>query len=1084
MFTVRDDRVPWLSKYEKARRTYRAGGFGARGAAEWSARGNLMGWRAPWYALLVVGCCTAPCHFPTAGRWLAHCAVAEDCTTEPQFCACCETHRERTAYEEACAAICAGPSEDSLLDGPARATPSTSVSEGFEFTEFGVLTMAQDLRDSGPHFDEPRLSLVGDASVVMGECYNYHVKTVEMDDGKLQSCLMHPMPVPLFPDDHMPMVHNLSVCGATKAPFHLEEATGIAHLLCFEECAKRNISQPAVLPRRANHDALYISSCTRKCFTQCAIPLAADCSASCGELDFYCLSECHANATVCSIPVGPRDLRVFRSNPNQNVCYDFQDEYVSCVVDCSNDCHASLNVTKRTPVDDVNDWYTQECTYGTALGANEAAECVTACLGNCSQRCNAQPALLETQASRHWFGAPLAACSDNCSLTCSSACFDEDAKNVYGRRCHPIVPRNCTALCFSEICPVLTAFCTVYDLQDRPRMLDLNCTLSNVTFADDMVNRNFTNELKDISSPLSQLLKVNSSSDVCYSDCLQSTSARSSGGYPYYTCKTTCFKKACVAAYRSDCSREAEIQKLPPCSIGQEPGQCMGPDCPGNLVNCSWDRAVDEQLQQSWINITAVLAKNSEAAKDLWVPAWGQSECDAILGDMFGGLLECLPNCQPTCSQHCAGALNYIEIPFVNDTSGLCVQECHRKCADVCLASRRTMDFCAVPIRPENPCRPPKSCSDDCSKSCLDPTYLLENAMCDSDASTFRPNETVVSLHYEYNLTHAAMCGLNITLSDCPAENIYYNVTRFAGDFLFRASCIANCYKNCSVRCEDQYCVTELEEPASETNVCLPKCIERHALLQFAPSDPVLNNVTESNVTYCLRSCTTHCTQAATPACEVHCEPLLNPTEWESCVSACVTNTSSLCKRECVYSCTGNHTAAFGIPAPYDASDDYLVFNDVWEAQISVLPEEGPTERPWNNYSAQCYANCSVACTQPCFESAELICRANVTADLLHEQTTPRAKAFQTNNCTLRNAAGCFTDCRDFCHESCGNLSDPIVIARRERAVEARVYDTYVETCEQKCKLQIYGRNVTREERCAPHPGLEPWAERPATHRV
>jgi hypothetical protein len=34
------------------------------------------------------------------------------------------------------------------------------------------------------------------------------------------------------------------------------------------------------------------------------------------------------------------------------------------------------------------------------------------------------------------------------------------------------------------------------------------------------------------------------------------------------------------------------------------------------------------------------------------------------------------------------------------------------------------------------------------------------------------------------------------------------------------------------------------------------------------------------------------------------------------------------------------------------------------------------------------------------------------------------------------------------------------------------VYNTYVETCEEKCKLQIYGRNITTEERClAFYPG-------------
>lgn len=634
-----------------------------------------MVWRAPWYALLAVRFCTAPCHFSTAGKWLAHCAIAEDCTTESQFCECCESHRERTAYEEACAAICAGDSRNALPNASERATPTTSLSEGFEFTEFGVLAMAQDERDSGPHFDEPRLSLVGDASVVMGECYNYHVKSVELKDGALQSCLMAPVPVPLFPGDPTPTVHNLSVCGATTAPFHLEEATGIAHMLCFEECAKTNMSKPAVQPRRANRDNLYISSCTRKCFTRCSIPLAADCSASCGELDFHCFSDCHANATVCVIPEGPRDLRAFRSNPNQDVCHDFQDEYVSCVVDCSNDCHAALNFSKRVLKDDVNDWYMQECTSDTTLGASEATECITTCLGNCSQRCSEHGPLLESRAIaaagpageddnwdetltfRQWFGLPLRACSNNCSLACSSACFNEEAQHAYSRQCEPQVSRNCTALCFGDICPVQSSFCTIFDLQSKPRMLDLNCTLSNVSFRDAMMNRNLSLELEDINSPLSQLVKVNSSSDVCYKDCFQNTSALSWEGYPYYTCKTTCYKKTCVKACMSNCSREARAAKLPPCSIGLGPGQCMGPDCPENLASCSWDKAVNEQSQPSWINITAILANNSEAAKDLWVPTWGQSECEAIIGNVVDFWPDCLSSCRPVCTQMCAGVV-------------------------------------------------------------------------------------------------------------------------------------------------------------------------------------------------------------------------------------------------------------------------------------------------------------------------------------------------------------------------------------------------------------------------------------------
>jgi hypothetical protein len=537
--------------------------------------------------------------------------------------------------------------------------------------------MAQDSRDSGPHFDEPRLSLVGDASVVMGECYNYHIKTVEQRDGELQSCLMPPMPVPLFADDPTPTVHNLSVCGATKAPFHLEEATGIAHVLCFEECARRNMSQRVVPPRRANRDKLYIASCTRKCFTRCAMPLAADCSASCGELDFHCLSDCHANATVCSIPVGPRDLRYFRSDPNEDVCHDFRDEYVSCVVNCSDDCHAALKFSKRTLKDDVADWYRQECTSQTTRGANEATDCVTTCLDNCSQTCSEQGPLLksrmiaaagpagednndeETLVYRSWYGAPLRGCSNNCSRACSSACLDdEEALDRYRRQCEQKGPRNCTALCFSKVCPLAASFCTIFDLQNRPRALELNCSVSNVSFRDALMNRNLSNELEDINSPLSRLVKVNSSSDICYNDCFQDRSALSWEGYPYYTCKTTCYKKRCVKKCLSNCTAEAQTGGLPPCSIGQEPGQCMGPDCPENGVSCSWDKAVDEELQRSLINITAILANSSEAARaEVWVPTWGQSECEAIIDDVVGSWLDCLSSCRSTCNQRCEGAV-------------------------------------------------------------------------------------------------------------------------------------------------------------------------------------------------------------------------------------------------------------------------------------------------------------------------------------------------------------------------------------------------------------------------------------------
>ncbi len=262
------------------------------------------------------------------------------------------------------------------------------------------------------------------------------------------------------------------------------------------------------------------------------------------------------------------------------------------------------------------------------------------------------------------------------------------------------------------------------------------------------------------------------------------------------------------------------------------------------------------------------------------------------------------------------------------------------------------------------------------------------------------------------------------------------------------------------------------------------------------PHEPAIDSSIESSVTLCLRSCSASCKQAEKPACELHCEPLLDPSNWESCVTACVTDASAPCRHDCVWTCTANHTAAYGVSAPYVASDDYLVFSELWEANLSAVPDERRNQKRWNNHSMECYSNCSVRCTQPCFESAELLCKANVTEELGQsglpertflsgEEVHPRTAALRTNECLLREAAACFSDCRDYCHTSCTNLSDPAVVARRERIADVRLYDTYVESCEQKCRLQIYGRNVTLEERClAFYPGYREECMTNCTYRA
>ena len=102
----------------------------------------------------------ASCGFATARQWLHHCAIADDCTIEKQFCTCCEAHQKNTAYEEACVAICSNHWE--RLKEEREELAAEARVEGFTMVEFGVAAAAQDPRDPGPHFDQPVLSLVGD----------------------------------------------------------------------------------------------------------------------------------------------------------------------------------------------------------------------------------------------------------------------------------------------------------------------------------------------------------------------------------------------------------------------------------------------------------------------------------------------------------------------------------------------------------------------------------------------------------------------------------------------------------------------------------------------------------------------------------------------------------------------------------------------------------------------------------------------------------------------------------------------------------------------------------------------------------
>ncbi len=84
------------------------------------------------------------CSYADARAWLHHCELADDCTSDAGFCSCCSVHRTYD-YGEACAAICP--------DAP------TEPADGFTFDEFGGGTDPL----VGPYFDQPALSLVGDA---------------------------------------------------------------------------------------------------------------------------------------------------------------------------------------------------------------------------------------------------------------------------------------------------------------------------------------------------------------------------------------------------------------------------------------------------------------------------------------------------------------------------------------------------------------------------------------------------------------------------------------------------------------------------------------------------------------------------------------------------------------------------------------------------------------------------------------------------------------------------------------------------------------------------------------------------------
>ena len=351
------------------------------------------------------------------------------------------------------------------------------------------------VRERGPHFEQPLLSVVGDAAVTLGDCYNLDVRATERADGGHDACLVPPVVRRLFPSDaHLDL--DLRVCPSTVAPFHMHDPqpAGIAAMLCFDECHARNTSTAPPPEPTIDYDALTIASCTRLCFTDCTRPLAVSCSASCASANYSCFEACHADAVSCSIPMGPRDVRSFRADPNLAECSDAAADYRSCVGECNSRCHEALALSKRTPADDVDDWYNATCTPPLTLGVGLAGACMPACEANCSAYCNAT---VSAPLGPHLgYGIALANCTANCSAGCVDACFAPEALSAYAVGCAPPAEYNCTAACFGERCAPLATYCTVYDAEGILRAIDANCTLGdNITFTDYWVNHSFVEAL-------------------------------------------------------------------------------------------------------------------------------------------------------------------------------------------------------------------------------------------------------------------------------------------------------------------------------------------------------------------------------------------------------------------------------------------------------------------------------------------------------------------------------------------------------------------------------------------------------------
>jgi hypothetical protein len=1073
------------------------------------------------------------CQHRVLHDWLQHCSSAEDCTSDDTFCGCCKAHGERTEWASACSVIC-GKS----VFAPTLATAAERnelASRIWRFDDFGENGPPGPTSEMGPYFEQPALSLVGDAAVVIGDCYNVDLRANQILNkaGEPQgttACLLPPVTPKLFSsDEHLGL--NLSICPSSAAPWHVHDPqpAALAAMLCFDECHVRNETQPDIPPPIVDEAALFIANCTRQCFSKCTRPLAAGCAAGCAANNYSCFGECHLRLETCSVPIGARDVRTFRRDPNVVECRTEYPAYESCVRDCNDGCHAELDRSRRTVFEDIDVWYNASCSPPLMEAAALSASCLSDCHANCTSVCN--ETVIFPLGPELGYGPALSNCTRECTTYClTQDCFTQERVKEYETGCHPPVAVNCSAACFGDLCTPQLTYCSVYDVEGQLRHVDANCSYGfNITFQPQwFVNRSLGQSvdalLADPSSALSTLAGVNASRHICYNDCVNLSLSEYGSEFFFHgsalrvalNCTTTCYAKPCITACLDNCT-QAEIEAAkPPCPLAGTPA-CLTP------TNCS--------IAKAWGNCSAtkafepVLINVTELTEglDVWVPPWDQSICENLVDESVGSMEACAKSCLDFCEIRCplpgnltydagkavingASDANVIGGVLYNDTSGLCMQQCHSECTGNCsdsYAASVSSYWCATPAEPINWCAPPAGCTEDCSFECLDPTFLLET---DPDCEEYKTkkaadgtNMSVVSLPLSFNVSSAATCSRNATqlgVSECPGEFVYHNVTEHVRYVFVTEACVRRCFERCAARCFERYCITRLEEPINETAICLPQCFERF----FDASEPDLAaqgpSGTESdgalgggalngtncyggvcyngNVSDCQLACDADCVTVRGANCTSGCDHIDNPTDWNACLSGCLANASAVCARDCVYVCTGNHTLAYGYPLPYDATGDYYALDDL-HAMVRSAPDAGvvgPWSYVWGNASLNCHQNCTYYCARDCFSAVQSSkeCDAEAEANAAARRQAglpalhPKLIATEHNNCTYAKARPCLTSCRADCTTRCANLTDVVPQDVLLDIQLAQVYGEYVTHCEDKCRVQIYGRNVSRPQ--------------------